>query len=218
MCDERLWAPQQQSLGVPATVVDLSRHEEFVSMASAILADAPPTFGVAGLSMGGILAFELWRQAPQRVTHLALLDTNPHAEVPERQTLRLRQIDDVASGKLEEVTVNALKPMYLAEQNRQDRRLLDTILQMAVDLGPDVFRRQSLALKDRRDSVATLGTITCPTAVICGDEDSLCPVEYHELMADKIPGAELFVLPACGHLSSLEQPRRVNTILRQLFL
>ena len=218
MCDERLWAPQLSSLQMPGTVADQSQHDDFASMAAAILADAPPTFAVAGLSMGGIVAFELWRQAPQRITHLALLDTNPHPDTADKRTLRLQQIEDVVSGRLEEVAINALKPALLGSKYRDDQDMLDLILKMVMDLGPDVFERQSLALKDRRDSMPTLSTIDCPTAVICGDEDSVCPLEYHELMAEQIPGAELSVISECGHLSTLEQPERVNAILRDLFL
>lgn len=217
MCDQRVWLPQLQELGAGATVPNVFRHDSFAEMAEDVLAQAPTSFAVAGLSMGGILAFELWRQAPTRITHMALLDTNPHAEAEERKSLRLKQIEDVAAGRLEEVTVNALKPMYLARQHREDQRMLDTILQMAIDLGPEVFRRQSLALKDRADSVPTLSTIDCPVAVICGDEDSLCPLAYHELMAERIDGAELTVIESCGHLSPIEQPARVNQLLLQLF-
>ena len=85
-----------------------------------------------------------------------------------------------------------------------------------MDLGADVFERQSIALRDRVDSVPTLPTIDCPTLVLCGAEDHLCPVEYHELMASRIPGATLEILEDCGHIASLEQPGRVTEALRKL--
>ena len=88
---------------------------------------------------------------------------------------------------------------------------------MALDLGPEVFRRQSIALRDRVDSVPTLATIDCPALVLCGDEDTLCPVALHELMAESIAGARLRVVEDCGHLSSLEQPDVVNRELIRLF-
>jgi pimeloyl-ACP methyl ester carboxylesterase len=217
MCDRRLWSQQIAALNLPTQVADTTVADNFRDMATAVLESAPTRFALAGLSMGGILAFEIWRQAPARVTHLALLDTNPHAESTDRQSLRLQQIDEVASGRLEEIAINSLKPLYLAECHREDRELLDIILQMAIDLGPEVFRKQSLALKDRINSVGTLPTIDCPTMVICGSEDLLCPVSYHELMADRIPGAELVVIDRCGHLSSLEQPDSVSAALSELF-
>lgn len=216
MCDERQWQPQVDELDLPILHADTRNHATFAEMATSILDIAPQQFAMAGLSMGGILAFEIWRQAPDRVTHLALLDTNPHAESVERQTIRLEQIEAAASGRLRELATESLKPLYLAESHRDDDELLDTILDMAMTLGPDVFRTQSLALRSRVDSVPTLSSISCPTIVLCGDEDSLCPVSYHELMADMIPSARLHVIENCGHLSSLEQPDAVTHQLRTL--
>lgn len=219
MCDARQWAHQAETLPLEVIHADTTRDDNFGAMAARILRDAPDRFALAGLSMGGILAFEIWRQAPHRVTHMALLDTNPHAEASERQSLRLEQIREAANGRLRELAVESLKPLYLAEAHRDDEALLQTVLDMALALGPDVFRRQSLALMKRVDSVATLETIDCPTLVLCGDEDTLCPVAYHELMAERIPGATLEVVNQCGHLSSMEQPEAVtqalDTLLRQ---
>lgn len=217
MCDARLWASQVAALDLPVVHADTTRADNFHDMAAQALADAPDEFGVAGLSMGGILAFEIWRQAPGRVTHMALLDTSPHAEVPERKALRPQQIETALAGGLRELAIESLKPLYLAEAHRNDERLLGTILDMALDLGPEVFRTQSLALRDRVDSVPTLANITCPTLVMCGDEDTLCPITYHELMASEIPDARLRVIRNCGHLSSLEQPAVVTEELQQLF-
>ena len=216
MCDARLFAPQTAALGNPAFHADTTAAEDFASMAERTLVDAPPEFALVGLSMGGILAFEIWRQAAERVTHLALLDTNPHADAPGRRSLRMEHIDVALNGGLRELAIEALKPEYLAESHRDDAVLLETILDMALDLGPQVFRRQSLALRDREDSVPVLDTIDCPTAVICGVEDRLCPVEYHELMAERIPGAHLTVIEDCGHIATLEQPAVVTRELQRL--
>jgi pimeloyl-ACP methyl ester carboxylesterase len=217
MCDARQWAEQEASLSQAVYHADTSKHDSMTEMARSVLQDAPDQFAMVGLSMGGILAFEIWRQASDRVSHLALLDTNPHAESPERQTMRLEQIAAAASGRLRELATESLKPLYLAKAHREDEKLLATILDMVVDLGPDVFRSQSLALRGRIDSVPTLPSITCPTLVMCGDEDMLCPVTYHELMAAEIPNAQLTVIENCGHLSSLEQPQAVTSALNKLF-
>ncbi len=216
MCDARLFDPQIKALPVSSTVADLTRHDSVVDMARAVLQDAPPAFAIAGLSMGGIVAFEIWRQAPDRVSHLALIDTNPHADTFDKRSMRLAQIEMVMNGKLRELAIDSLKPAYLARSNRDDEKILGTILDMTLDLGPDVFARQSMALKERPDSVPTLPTISCPTAVICGKEDKLCPVDYHELMADEIPGASLTVADDCGHLATLERPDIVNRELERL--
>lgn len=216
MCDARLWKPQIEALDRHCLVADLSSHNNLPDMAASVLDAAPASFAVAGLSMGGILAFELWRQAPERITHLALLDTNPHADTPDKRTMRLDQVEQVLSGQLRKLATESLKPAYLAKANRDNQALLDEILAMAMDAGKDVFRRQSIALKDRVDSVATLETISCPTTVICGAEDHICPPAYHELMARRIPGARLVVIENCGHLATLEQPDTVNDELQRL--
>lgn len=216
MCDARLWEPQIGAMEVAAQVGDLTTSDELSQLANNVLADAPSTFALAGLSMGGIVAFEIWRQAPERVTHLALIDTNPYPESPARRSMRVQHIQEALDGGLRELATESLKPVYLAEANRDDRKLLDTILDMAIDLGPDVFRDQAVALMGRPDSTSTLATITCPTTVICGAEDTLCPPDYHELMAAHIPDARLVVLENCGHLASLEQPQSVTYELERL--
>jgi pimeloyl-ACP methyl ester carboxylesterase len=166
--------------------------------------------------MGGIVALELWRRARQRITHLALLDTNPYAERPQRRELRLAQIEQAERGGLRDVLVESMKPLYVASKNRGDLALLDRILEMGLALGPAVFRRQSLALRDRPDSVDTLGSIDCPSLVLCGREDALCPVAYHETMAQSMPRADLVVLAECGHLSPMEEPAAVAWALDRL--
>jgi len=217
MCDERLWSHQTAAMSVPVHIADTSKADNFADMATEVLKAAPPSFAMAGLSMGGILAFEIWRQSPERVTHLTLLDTNPHPDAPDKKTMRFEQIEAAASGKLEELAKESLKPLYLAEKNRDDATMLNTILDMALELGPEVFERQSLAVMNRTDSVPTLATISCPTSVICGVEDTICPVRFHELMADQIPNANLIVIDDCGHLSSMEQPAIVTEELLKLF-
>ncbi|MGI9233019.1 MAG: alpha/beta fold hydrolase [Woeseiaceae bacterium] len=217
MCDERLWSHQISAFEIPVHVADTSKSDNFADMAKRVLGAAPSRFAMAGLSMGGILAFEIWRQAPGRVTHLALLDTNPCPDAANKKAMRFEQIAAAAAGKLEELAIESLKPLYLAEKNRGDEAMLSTILDMALQLGPEVFERQSLAVMNRPDSVPTLATISCPTSVICGREDSICPVQFHEFMAREIPGAELVVIDDCGHLSSMEAPTLVTDELLRLF-
>jgi pimeloyl-ACP methyl ester carboxylesterase len=217
MCDERMWEAQVRDLPQATLVPSLVGFESISDMATSVLENAPDQFAVAGLSMGGILAFELWRQAPDRITHIALIDTNPFADAPERKSLRLQQIETALNGGLRELAIEQLKPLYLAKSHRNDETLLGTILDMAIDLGPEVFRSQSIALHNRADSVETLTDISCPVAVICGAEDTLCPVAYHEYMATRIPNAELIIIDNCGHLASMEQPDIVTSELHRLF-
>ena len=216
MCDARLWQPQVESLDIPTFVADLTTSDKLEDIATGVLENAPSSFAVAGLSMGGIVAFELWRRAPDRITHLALLDTNAKADSPDRRSTRLDQVQQVLAGQLRSLAMETLKPAYLAKANRDDEELLDTILAMAMDAGETTFKRQSLALKDRPDSVAMLETINCPTTVMCGAEDRICPPSLHELMAARIPGARLVVIEDCGHLATLERPDVVNQELQML--
>jgi pimeloyl-ACP methyl ester carboxylesterase len=217
MLDARLYAHQLThfDVGHAPLVGDLTRSSSIADLAADVLQDAPPKFALVGLSMGGIVALEIWRRARERVTHLALLDTTFYADRPERRELRLEQIARVESGGLREVTAS-LKPLYLSQRNRTNPRLLRAILDMGLELGPEVFRRQSLALRDRRDSIDTLPTITCPTLVLCGREDALCPVDWHVAMVNAIQGADLVVLAECGHLSTLEEPEAVTAALQRL--
>lgn len=217
MCDARLWEPQVDAFEQRVIHADTTTADNIPAMAALALENAPERFAIAGLSMGGILAFEIWRQHPERVTHMALLDTNPRAELAARQSLRMQQIQTALAGGLREMAIEALKPVYLAEAHRDDQELLTKILDMVMDLGPEVFRTQSLALRDRPNSVPTLATIDCPTLIMCGAEDSICPVEYHEFMAERIPHARLRIIENCGHMSSLEQPEVVTRELQQLF-
>ncbi|PHX99197.1 MAG: alpha/beta hydrolase [Rhodospirillaceae bacterium] len=219
MCDQRQWAPQIAALSDicdPILVGNLTQGHSVKEMAAAVLSTAPPRFALAGLSMGGIVAFELWRQAPKRITHLALLDTTARPDSAARQQLRMQQIGAVLDGRLRNVVTEELKPSYLGLSNRGNHSLLDVIVAMATDLGPAVFERQSLALKNRPDSRPMIKAISCPTLVLYGDEDSLCDHDDHLFLAQNIRGAILVVVPACGHLSTLESPDAVNAALRML--
>ncbi len=219
MCDERLWARQRADLSDRATKIivgDLTGSSSIEGMAENILADAPERFALAGFSMGGIVAFEMWRQAPASISHLALFDTNAARETPERKARRRTEIQNALDGRLEEMMIEEFKPNYLGARSRTDTVLRATILDMALDLGAAVFERQSLALRDRPDSRPTLGTITCATIVVCGREDALCPPRDHEFIADSIPQAKLTILDNCGHMTPLERPRAVSQLLLEL--
>jgi pimeloyl-ACP methyl ester carboxylesterase len=216
MCDERLWSHQLAHLSASyeVTVGDITRDESVEAIARRVLAEAPASFALAGLSMGGIVAMEMWRQQPQRIERMALLDTNVGADAPERRPIRDRQIAEVEAGGLETVLRDELKPNYLAQCHRDNLALLEEVLAMGLDLGESVFGRQSLALRDRPDNNVILDTVSCPTLVLCGDEDLLCPIELHAAIARKIYGAVLRVIPQCGHLSTMEQPEQVTPALQ----
>ncbi len=214
MCDARLFTPQIAALSGQRNLhlVSLARHSSIEAMAKAMLDTAPPRFALAGLSMGGIVAMEILRQAPQRVDRIALLDTNPLAEREEVKQRRLPQIQAVRNGRLAAVMRDEMKPNYLAPgPQRQD--VLDLCMEMALGLGPHVFQSQSRALMDRPEQTETLAQACLPALVLCGRQDVLCPLERHELMAGLIPAARLEVIENAGHLPTLEQPEETTAAL-----
>ena len=207
MCDARLFAPQIEALSgrYSLHLAPLTFGESIEELAACILQSAPPMFALAGLSMGGIVAMEILRQAPDRVDKLALMDTNPLAEVTEVKARRLPQIQRVRTGNLESVMRDEMKPLYLADTpNRGD--ILDLCMAMAIGLGPDVFVAQSRALANRRDQTATLGAFKRPALVLMGEQDVLCPRDRHDLMHSLMPQSHLVVVKGAGHLPVLEKP------------
>ncbi|MEO1152860.1 MAG: alpha/beta fold hydrolase [Pseudomonadota bacterium] len=214
MCDARLFGPQTAALSGSQAVhhAPITGGETIGDLALDVLSDAPPRFALAGLSMGGIVAMEVIARAPERVTRLALLDTNHRAETPEKAAARAPQITAVRAGRLVEIMRDEMKPNYLAPgPARADT--LDLVMEMAVALGPEVFVRQSHALRTRPDQSAALRGVRVPTLVLCGRHDLLCPVARHEEMAGLIPGADLVVIDGAGHLPTLETPEAVSEAL-----
>lgn len=215
MCDARLYGPQIAALSgrVPIHLAPITAFDTVAALAAGVLETAPPSFALAGLSMGGIVAMEIVRQAPERVSRLALLDTNPRAEPEEVRQRREPQIAAVRAGGLQTIMRDELKPNYLAKGPlRQD--VLDMCMTMALDLGPDVFERQSRALQARPDQQETLKSVEMPTLILMGREDRLCPLDRHELMNDLVAGSELKIIEGAGHLPTLEQPEAVNAAFK----
>ncbi|MDP7151890.1 MAG: alpha/beta fold hydrolase [Paracoccaceae bacterium] len=214
MCDGRLFAPQIASFSAerPVMVMPLTGADTVVQLAKDILNNAPPVFSLAGLSMGGIVAMEVIRQAPDRVSRLALLDTNPRAELPQVARNRLPQIDAVSEGGLEKVMRDEMKPNYLVD-GLDKPRILDLCMTMALTLGAGVFISQSRALATRPDQQETLKAIKVPTLILCGRDDIPCPVERHELMHGLVPESSLVIIEGAGHLPVLEKPNQTNKAL-----
>jgi len=207
MCDAQLFAPQIATFSRqrPVTVAPIGGHSSMDALAAEVLLHAPPKFALAGLSMGGIVAMEIVRQAPDRVTRLALLDTNPLAELEPVKLRRDPQIKAARSGALSQVMRDEMKPNYLVE-SPDKKALLDLCMDMAIGLGADIFVNQSIALRDRIDQTETLRGFNKHALVLCGRHDKLCPVERHEFMKGLMPNSRLVIVENAGHLPSLEQP------------
>ena len=216
MCDARMFAPQIAAFDSDYDIfVPELNAPNMPEMSAQVLANAPSVqLNLCGLSMGGIVAMEILRQAPERIARLALLDTNHLADATENYNKRTQWNADVKAGKLREIIVDWMKPNYLAKANREQQDLLDLFVEMAMDLGDEVFINQNLALRDRKSNEDILPQFGGPSLVLCGQEDALCPPERHEQMAALLPNATLEMPPNAGHISTLEQPEAVNEALR----
>jgi pimeloyl-ACP methyl ester carboxylesterase len=162
--------------------------------------------------MGGYIAFEIVRQAPDRVAKLALLNTQARPDTPEAVTRRRGQIARAQAGEYHAV-LDELFPGFVHPSRREDASLRKLVHEMGDDIGADAFVRQQTAVMGRADSRPTLAWIRCPTLVLTGDEDNTIPNSLSKEMADGIHGARLVILPDCGHLSQPEQPEAVAAAL-----
>ena len=214
VCTAELFAPQIPALWPhgPVTVASTLEGETIAEMAASILKDAPPRFALGGLSMGGYIALEIVRQAPERVERLALLDTAARPDTPEQSANRRALIERATSGDLEGV-LRQIAPNLLHPDRRTDRRLIEVQVRMGLAIGPEGFARQQGAIIGRIDSRPFLKDIAVPTLVLVGDKDALTPPDRSEEMAAAIANARLVVIPDCGHASTLEQPEAVNAAL-----
>ncbi|MBF2761304.1 MAG: alpha/beta hydrolase [Ectothiorhodospiraceae bacterium AqS1] len=222
MCDGRLYGPQLEALGsCDYRIGDLGGYESMSDIAAEVLADAPATFALVGLSMGGIVAMELMRQAPERITHLLLISTNPFSEAPEVAQRRIGQMQAASSGALcrlmrEEIIPNYLPERLSSSSPHTKEEIEDICHRMAMDLGQAVFKRQSRALMHRPDYSPDLPKYDLPCKILCGDQDRLCPVSRHRYLVDQIPAAQLTILEGVGHLPTLEAPSEVFEAIESL--
>jgi pimeloyl-ACP methyl ester carboxylesterase len=213
-CTARLYAEQIPALWRfgPVMIADHTRDDSMTAIARRILAAAPPRFALAGLSMGGYIAFEIMRQAPERVAKLALLDTGARGDTPEQTERRKIVIGLARSGRYAEVPDIAF-PVYVHRDRHGDAALKRIVRTMAEDTGAQAFLRQQQAIISRPDSRPGLAAISCPTLVLVGDGDEATPPELAREIAAGVAGSRLVLIPRSGHLSTLEQPEAVTQAL-----
>ena len=213
-CTARLYIEQIPALWQfgPVTIADHRRDDSMAAIARRILAAAPPRFALAGLSMGGYIAFEIMRQAPGRVAKLALLDTGARADTAEQTERRRVLIAMVKDGRYAEIPELAF-PIYVHRNRRGDEALKHIVRGMAEATGVEGFFRQQQAIISRPDSRPGLAAISCPTVVLVGEGDEATPPELAREIAAGIPGSRLVMIPDSGHLSTLEQPAAVTEAL-----
>jgi pimeloyl-ACP methyl ester carboxylesterase len=213
--DARLFAAQTVALrGLAGDIVvpELWHEDSVAALAGRVLAQAPQRFALVGFSMGGYVAFEILRQAAERVTRLALIDTSARSDSAGQRQRRQALIGQSQVGQFKGVTARLL-PLLVHRDRLGDAALVETLQAMAQTVGRDGFVRQQRAILGRPDSRDLLPRIAVATAVICGRDDAVTPLAYSEEMAAAIPGAGLITIEQCGHVSPLERPDAVNAAL-----
>lgn len=213
LCDAALWEAQMAGLADVATcwVADVTRDETIPAMAARLLDEAPfERFALAGLSMGGYVAMEVMRQAPQRVARLALLDTSARPDTPERTRQREEFMALARRERGFAPITRVMLPFMIHDSRLRDEALVRAIREMADRVGIDGYVRQQKAIIARIDSRPGLAAVACPTLVLCGREDALTPLAGHEEIARLVPHASLVVVERCGHMSTMERPDEVT--------
>ena len=215
-CTPALFSAQWSSLGQGRLVfaADHTQDESLEAITARLLAHAPPRFALCGLSMGGYIAFEVMRQAPERVTRLALLNTSAKGATAETNLPRQQMITLAGKGGYDSIT-DLFWQKFVARQRLDDLQLREQVRAMASETGADIFIRQQKAIMGRPDSRPGLSAIRVPTVMLVGEEDQPTPVEDAREIAAGIAGCRLVVLPGCGHLSTLEEPRNVTQALQE---
>jgi pimeloyl-ACP methyl ester carboxylesterase len=220
LCDRAVWHHQLEALSDVAdcTPIEWGDEDSLVEMARTALRQAPDRFCLAGHSMGGRVALEIFRLAPRRVARIALFDTgylprpkNAAGEEEERGRLALLAV--ARSEGMHAMAAQWLPPM-IHPARRTDRALVDTIIEMMTHKTPDIFAAQIRALLGRLDATEVLKQIGCPALLLTGREDDWSPPARHAEMAAMIPGSTLVVIPECGHMSTMERPSEVTAAMR----
>lgn len=220
LCDDRLWHQQRHALSLdwPCAIVDYGTAASINTMAANVLAKHRGSLIPVGLSMGGMVALELWRQAPDRVLAMALFDTDCGADTNERRLNRDAQILAAVHGDFREMVETQLLPSYFSADSVNDanthRALCNAVLAMALDLGVAVFAAQITALATRQNSWPLLKEISVPTLIAYGADDRICPPDSHRRMASAISLATLAQIDSAGHLPTMEQPERATLVLK----
>ncbi len=221
ICDARIWAPQVDALRAahpgharPVQAIEgYGEADSLGAMADAVLGKAPPRFALAGHSMGGRVALEIWRRAPERVERLALISTGVHLprsgkEAEGRFQLLARGVEQGMDA-----LIDAWLPPMVWEPNRLIPGLMDGLATMCADMGLDMYERQIRALLARPEVESLLPTIACPTLVATGQHDSWAPPAQHEGIAAAIPNARLVIVPEAGHMVPVERPQAMTDAL-----
>lgn len=220
-CDARVWDAQRPLL--EGRAIQMARpqagHDSLSEAARALLDAQAGDLILCGASLGGMLALELIAQAPHRVLGLALLGSSARPDTPERTAMRvegIRLMQQALDGRPAglRALLQANLPFSLHAEALKDKALVRRFMAMLREVGPSELIRQNRMAMTRRDHRATLADIRCPTLVLCGDDDQVTPPEHARELAERISGAQLELIPRCGHMLTMERPAAVNAALR----
>jgi pimeloyl-ACP methyl ester carboxylesterase len=208
------WAPQipRLSRDYDLRFADHTRDSDIGAMAERLLAEAPERFHLVAHAMGGFIAFEVLRQAPERILSLALLATLAPADGPQQTERRQGYIRLVEAGRFAEVVEERI-PILVHPARREDQALLATVRRMALSTGAETFMIQQRAIMSRPDSRGILAAVAVPTLLVWGRRDGITTLTHQQEMAEGIPGARLEIVEDCGHLLTLERPDTVTDLL-----
>lgn len=218
LCDAFVWRAQIEALGnaYDVHVADFYGFDSITEMAEAVLSRATSHFALAGHSMGGRVAMEITRLAPERVSRLMLLDTGYRARAP-GETEKRQRLVDLANGEGMAALAATWLPPMVHPDRINDTSLMVPLSGMVCRATPEIFAGQVRALLHRPDATAVLAALECPTTFVCGRQDGWSPVAQHEEMRALVPRADLVVVEEAGHMTTVEQPAAVTAALEAWF-
>lgn len=209
LSNEILWRHQIDHLSDMASIQVISSNQNTAQkMVQAILEEAPPTFALAGHSMGGWLCLEVWRAAPSRVTQLCLMNTTARMDAEEKRLRRQAMILKAKQGRFPELIDEIMKYFVFNSAVEED------VKSMFSKVGGEAFINQEEAMLNRNECFSVLSTISCPTLVIHARKDHIFSLEEHKELAGQIPNAKLAVVEGSGHMSPMEAPDDITALLR----
>jgi pimeloyl-ACP methyl ester carboxylesterase len=219
VCDATVWTHAAAALGAraPVSIASYDSLDSLGAMADKVLREAPPRFALAGHSMGGRIALEMFRRAPERIAGIALMDTGtaPLAagDAGEREKAGRHELLEIARTRGMAAMAARWVQGMIWSPRLQETALVDGVIDMFARSSAEVFAAQVRALLARPDAGPLLSRITCPALVLCGEQDSWAPAARHREMAQKIAGSTLSLIPDCGHMCTLERPEPVTRAL-----